>query len=254
MNRLSFEHRPSLSIIERNPLTLTKLSRLSLIAVSAHPDDEVMTLGLIRQAQQQKYVAAVTATKGEASSEYYLPGKKPSPEDLKVIRSNESQAALGSIGVRLHYLFDYPDGQLEALEHTDRFSEDLAKLAFGLSGFYGGDWAFLTLGPDGKDGHPDHIASHNAALSASIKLAQRYDGMSVPVIGHNAEGTGAYKLPITDSLRKTKMAFLRHHASQMHFVDGEPDPTFFRRFLDEYGYRQVIEEVETYDLYRPQID
>lgn len=251
MNRPTFEHSSQLTI-ERNPLTLTKLSRLSLIAVSAHPDDEVVSLGRTRQAQQSGRVVAVTATRGEASTEYYLPGKLPSQEALKAVRTKESQAALGSIGIHLQHLYDYPDGLLEDFQHTEKFSEDLAKLAFGLTGFYGGNWAFLTMGPDGKDGHSDHIASHEAAIKASTKIANRYERLSVPVIGHNANGEGAYKVPITAELRQAKLDFLRHHSSQMHFVDGQPDPAFFERFYDEYGYRDVMEEVESYDLYVPQ--
>lgn len=251
MNRPTFEHSSQLTI-ERNPLTLTKLSRLSLIAVSAHPDDEVITLGRMRRAQQAGRVVAVTATKGEASSEYYLPGEMPSQEALKAIRTKESQTALGSIGIHQQYLYDYPDGQLEDIGHTEKFSEDLAKLAFGLTGFYGNNWAFLTMGPEGKDGHSDHIASHEAAMRASAKIASRYEGLSVPVIGHSATGEGAYKVRVTAELRQAKLDFLRHHSSQMHFVDGQPDPAFFERFFDEYGYRQVMEEVESYDLYVPQ--
>lgn len=152
----------------------------------------------------------------------------------------------------MQFLLDYPDGKLNEIQHAHRFSEDLAKISFGVLGMHPEErWAFLTNGREGFDGHPDHVAAHDSALKASRMLLGRY-GLYVPVIGLSTSAEGGYQLPLTDETREFKLDVLRHHPSQMKFDEhGNPDPAFFDRMMDVYGYRDNLEKEETYVLFSP---
>lgn len=263
MNRLTL--RSNTANLDPTQLDPTELN---LFVVTAHPDDEALVAGLISKNVEAKdenglkklTVAAITATMGEASTEYHLQDALPhNPHDrqehIKNVRKDEFYRAFGSLGVRELFLFDYPDGELKDMVHKHNFSEDITQRAYGLTGFYNQrPWGFLTLGPQGFDGHEDHAAAHEATMDASEELLRRY-GLYLPVFGLNAQGNGKYVVPLTDELKRKKQEALRQHQSQMPFTeDGELDPAFFEALNGHRAkYEETLQVRETYDLYPPRV-
>lgn len=104
--------------------------------------------------------------------------------------------------------------------------------------------ALATMGPDGYDGHPDHIATHQAALQAQRLLHEQ--NYSVYVLALRRDGAGEVVFAVD---RERKMAALAHHATQMPLdAHGQLD---VQRFLQEHAAYSPLLERETYDIYAP---
>ncbi len=141
-------------------------SKLKLLCVLAHPDDESLGTGgiLARYAAEGVETYLVTATRGERGwfgdeSEY--PGAKA----LGKIREAELLAAAAVLGLHRVEFLDYPDGELDQA----RPAEVIAKIVGHLRRVMPD--VVVTFGPDGAYGHPDHIAVSQLTAAALVAAA-----------------------------------------------------------------------------------
>lgn len=144
--------------------------RPSLLAVLAHPDDEARIIGgtLAKYAAEGVCTSVLCATRGERGSR----GEPAlcTPEELPAVRERELRAACEVLGVRNLSLLDYRDGELARAEPDKIIGEILQAFE---------DWKpqiVITFGPEGRTGHPDHIAIHRFAT----KAFQQAKGPTVP--------------------------------------------------------------------------
>lgn len=130
-----------------------------VVVLSAHPDDEVLSIGGWLASQTQRDVRFVTATDGEASH----PGSPTvTPDELRATRPGELLAALAALG------FDAPD--VRRLELPDGGLEDRPdELAAAVEPLVRD--ASLVVAPFALDGHPDHEALGRVALQVSPESA-----------------------------------------------------------------------------------
>lgn len=131
-----------------------------LLAVFAHPDDEVFCAGgtLARWAAEGGETMVVSATRGEAGQ--IQDGQAATRRTLGEVRERELRAACARLGVRRVVCLDYQDGALQEVDeailidvvkaHIQAFSPDVV----------------VTFGPDGGSGHPDHVAISAATTRA----------------------------------------------------------------------------------------
>ncbi|MEZ4768801.1 MAG: PIG-L deacetylase family protein [Caldilineales bacterium] len=136
------------------------MTKLSLMAVFAHPDDEAFGTGgiLSRYAAEGCNVYVVTATRGEA-------GEIAEPDmatkaNLPAVRERELRCACQHYGIHPPIFLDYLDGQLTVV-HQGQAVGKLVRLIRQLK-----PDVLVTFGPDGIYGHYDHIAVHRWATIA----------------------------------------------------------------------------------------
>ena len=136
-----------------------------LLAVFAHPDDEVYRPGgtLALLARRGVRVHLLTATRGGVGSR----GDPPlcSPEELPAVRERELRRACAALGIEPPRLLDYQDGHLSEADPETIIAQILAVVSEVRP------QAMLTYGPDGISGHPDHIAIGKFAAEAFRRAA-----------------------------------------------------------------------------------
>jgi N-acetylglucosamine malate deacetylase 2 len=97
-----------------------------LLAVLAHPDDEVFRCGgtLAPLARRGVRVHLLTATRGEAGS----CGDPPlcPPEELPSLREQELRCACAALGIEPARLLDYKDGALAEVNDEEAVEQVLA--------------------------------------------------------------------------------------------------------------------------------
>lgn len=157
------------------------LTGFRVVAVHAHPDDEVLFSGgtLADLAARGAEVTVITITLGEEGE---VIGHKyadlESSALLAGFRANELAQSLSYLGVRGEILGGwgkYRDSGMAgspAHDHSDaqinRREEVVADLAAALQRLRPHE--VITYGPDGGYGHPDHIAAHEATHAAVAQL------------------------------------------------------------------------------------
>ena len=148
-----------------------------LLAVLAHPDDEVFRCGgtLALLARRGVEVHLLTATRGEAGSR----GDPPlcAPEELPALRERELRCACAALGIEPPRLLEYRDGALAGVDEDEAVGQVLAAIVELLP------QALLTWPPGGLSGHADHVAvsrwtarafERAAALGAEAPAAVYY--------------------------------------------------------------------------------
>ena len=145
-----------------------KMSKLTLMAVFAHPDDEAFGTGgtLTKYAAEGCDVYLVTATRGEA-------GRIVEPDlattaNLPDVRQQELSCACQIYGIHPPRFLDYVDGQLPLVNQGQAVGK-LVRIIRELE-----PQVLITFGPDGIYGHYDHIAVHRWATIA-VDLADDPD-------------------------------------------------------------------------------
>lgn len=130
------------------------MSKLTLMAVFAHPDDEAFGTGgtLSKYAAEECDVHLVTATRGEAG-EIAEPDLATSA-DLPFVREQELRCACEIYGIQPPRFLDYADGLLPLI-HQGQAVGKVVRLIRELR-----PQVVLTFGPEGIYGHYDHIAVH----------------------------------------------------------------------------------------------
>lgn len=134
-------------------------ARATLLALFAHPDDEVFRCGgtLALLSRQGVRVQVLTATRGQAGS----CGDPPlcSAQELGAVREAELRCACQALGIQPPRLLDYQDGALDRVDEEEVVAGIMA-VACEIRPL-----ALLTWPPHGLSGHADHIAvSHWADI------------------------------------------------------------------------------------------
>lgn len=149
---------------------------LALLAIFAHPDDEVFRCGgtLALLAKRGVRVHILTFTRGQAGS----CGDPPvcTREQLGVVRTNELHCSCRSLGLETPIVLDYEDGKLESISEEEGIAQILDQIQATRP------QVLLTWPPDGLSGHPDHIAVsrwssdayHLAVKAGNTDLAALY--------------------------------------------------------------------------------
>jgi LmbE family N-acetylglucosaminyl deacetylase len=188
-----------------------------ILLVHAHPDDESMTGGVIRAAKLSGITPHIFyATNGEAST-------YGDPDALKSgARQLEAQRALGHYGIHDPIFGKLPDGELAENympQLEGAISRILGKVPVS---------AIITLGAIGYDWHSDHIATHNASLTAASQHAQA--GGELRLFGLT-RGQGTHFVPAD---RAQKLRVLAEHESQFEIFKPD-DPMPDETIIDETG-------------------
>ncbi|MBZ0287980.1 MAG: PIG-L family deacetylase, partial [Anaerolineae bacterium] len=143
-------------------------TRLKILGVFAHPDDEVFCAGgtFARYAAEGAEVMVVSATRGDAGQ--IRDATIATRRTLGTARANELHESCRRLGVQQCVCLDYGDGTLRELdiniliEHITQFIRDFQPDVV------------ITFGEDGAYGHPDHIVISNATTQA-CRLAGKAD-------------------------------------------------------------------------------
>jgi LmbE family N-acetylglucosaminyl deacetylase len=140
---------------------------LRVLGLFAHPDDEVFCVGgtIARARAAGAETAIVSLTQGEAGQ--IRDSATATRRTLGATRVRELRASAAALGVGTVECLDLGDGQLARmpfLELVGQVRSILERLAPDV---------VITFGDDGGFGHPDHMTSSLATLSAREQLAHR---------------------------------------------------------------------------------
>jgi LmbE family N-acetylglucosaminyl deacetylase len=151
--------------------------RLTLMAVHAHPDDEVITTGgsLARYTEEGVRTVLVTCTNGEQGDG--PGGVKPGEPghdaaEVRRVRLAELQASAAHLGISEVELLGYQDSGMEGWDaNNDPFAfanvpleESTGRLITLIERYR--PQVILAYDENGGYGHPDHIQAHRIAAAA----------------------------------------------------------------------------------------
>lgn len=141
-------------------------SKLVLMCIFAHPDDESLGTGgtLARYHDEGVELHLVTATRGERGW-FGPPDEYPGPEALGRVREAELMAAARVLGISTVSFLDYVDGDLDQAPHDEAVARIVSHVRRVRP------HVALTFGPEGAYGHPDHIAISQLATAAAVRAA-----------------------------------------------------------------------------------
>jgi N-acetyl-1-D-myo-inositol-2-amino-2-deoxy-alpha-D-glucopyranoside deacetylase len=155
---------------------------LTLLAVHAHPDDEVICMGgtFARYAAEGLHTALVCCTRGEEGRilDPTLDPAEARPR-LGAIREGELRAACRILGIAKLHMLGYHDSGLPANANPHSFvhadpaeaAERLAALVRALR-----PHVVATYDEHGGYGHPDHAMAHRVTHLAIARAAQSGPG------------------------------------------------------------------------------
>lgn len=206
------------------------VKRLSLLAITAHPDDESSGFGgtLAIYARRGASVGIVCATCGEAARNR---GGARSREDLCRMRREEFGRACSVLGASWREILDYPDGGLNQVALPDLGVRLCAVIRERKPD------VVLSFGPEGAyTGHPDHaaislfatFAFHAAGRESRIAeagpphQAQRlyYLTAPAPLSGypHVCFSPITHEMDISETYERKLQAFEMHHTQAPLFA------------------------------------
>jgi LmbE family N-acetylglucosaminyl deacetylase len=141
-------------------------TRLRLLCVLAHPDDESLGTGgaLAKSAAEGVDTYLLTATRGERGR-FGDSTATPDPDIVGRTREAELIAAAKALGIGEVRFLDYPDGALDGVdpeEATRRIAGHIRRIK---------PHVVITFAPDGAYGHPDHIAISQLTTAAIVCAA-----------------------------------------------------------------------------------
>ena len=142
-----------------------------ILAVFAHPDDEQMIAGIAAQyAREGVHVTLICATKGEAGE--ISDASLASKANLGSVRENELRCACDVIGIAELHLLGYCDSGMIGTPENDQPTafiqadpNEVREKLVRLIRTNRPD-LIITFEPGGWYGHPDHIATGQAASEA----------------------------------------------------------------------------------------
>lgn len=165
------------------PSVVGELGATRVLAVFAHPDDELRVAGLLETAKRRDhaFTALVTATRGEMGTQ--VP-KIARQRDLAQVRTAEVLKSGYALGIDEQEVWDFPDSGLPGVDFevlTDRVAQAIER--------YKPDLVVTFWPQSGESGHPDHMRIGLAAQAAVQRLT---DGP--PVEGYRGPKWIAYVL------------------------------------------------------------
>lgn len=102
---------------EQVPSLAARLRARQILAVFAHPDDEIIAAGFLADAARQGIIVrTITATKGEAGK---MDPPICRPGDLGVIREAELRKFGFFLGITQQEVWDYPDSKLSDVSYPE---------------------------------------------------------------------------------------------------------------------------------------
>lgn len=138
------------------------MSRPSLLAFFAHPDDEAFSCGgtLAAATSRRIRVTVVCATRGERGR-----ARDGSwPTDFAVLRTDELARSCQALGAEPPCFLDLADGELAA--HLDALRSRLGRILRETHAD-----AVITMGPDGAYGHGDHVVCSEVLTEVAATAA-----------------------------------------------------------------------------------
>lgn len=142
-------------------MTSTPQTDNRLLAVFAHPDDEISVGGtLARAVAEGAAVTLVCATRGEAATIYSPPEYGATAENLAQVRTRELECCCAALGVTDLRWLDWPDGRVAEIDREAAVAQ-LAALVRAAQ-----PQVVITHAAHGGYAHPDHIAVHQIVLAA----------------------------------------------------------------------------------------
>jgi N-acetylglucosamine malate deacetylase 2 len=217
------------------------MNDLNLLAVFAHPDDETFRSGgtLALLARHGVRVEVLTFTRGEAGS----CGEPPlcTPDKLPAVRERELRCACAALGIQPPHLLDHADGLLQEADPEAMIAQILS-VAREVK-----PQVWLSFGPDGLSGHPDHIAVGQWAFEAFLRaekiaalytlavprsLARKMDMRQVQPVVDEAIALAVDVSPVWE----TKLAAMRCHATQWSSSPMANAPAERKRLFFEREY------------------
>lgn len=177
----------------------------TLLAISAHPDDESFLFGgaLAMHARAGGRAALLCLTDGQAGRT----GGLVDPAGLGAVRRAELVRAAAVLEIPQLFTPGLPDGGLDAMgddagarivrDHADRFGADV----------------LLTFGPEGASGHGDHKACWRWTLAAAG--ARPVFAATFPA-GHADLVRGGPPLPVTTEIDVSPLGDAKRRAFLMH--------------------------------------
>jgi LmbE family N-acetylglucosaminyl deacetylase len=160
---MAIKHRVFPAIVEVDLDT-----RLRLLCVLAHPDDESLGTGstLAKYRSEGVETFLVTATRGERGWNG-PPEQNPGLQALGRTRTAELEAAAAVLGLQEVNYLNYIDGDLDQADPP----EVIGKIVTHIRRIK--PHVVITFGPDGVYGHPDHIAISQFTTAAVMCAANR---------------------------------------------------------------------------------
>jgi LmbE family N-acetylglucosaminyl deacetylase len=139
-----------------------------LLAVFAHPDDEVFCAAgtMARAAEAGAEIMIVSATRGEQGQ--IRDPAAATRRTLAAVRERELRAAAAELGVQRVQVLTYPDGTLQ------HHRSSLGATIDGIMRQFDPD-TVITFGADGGYGHPDHVAISEVTTQAFRVLIRDYN-------------------------------------------------------------------------------
>ncbi len=137
-----------------------KLEHKCILAVYAHPDDELFSVaGTFRKyCDVGVKTALICATRGEKGK--ISNSALATSETLGEVREQELQEACRIIGIQDLTFLDYRDGELAYADEV----EAVGRIVFHIRRLQ--PEIIVTFDANGDYGHPDHIAIHRLTVSA----------------------------------------------------------------------------------------
>ena len=134
----------------------------SLLAVFAHPDDEITVAPLLaKYAAEGHSVYLLMLTAGERG--YREHAKIPTGDTLAAVRGRELACSAESLGLTQCKLLEFPDQGFVPWDYA--IWEKAASAMREAIDTWRAD-VVLTWGPEGGTGHPDHRAAHSIVAQA----------------------------------------------------------------------------------------
>ena len=210
---------------------------MKLLLIVPHPDDEVYGASgtLMDFIDEGHTVGLVTLTRGEAGR---MLGLCETREELARMREVELRACLNILGVQVHEHLQFPDKALK-----DEPFEALVEVARSAMQRHQPE-TVLTFAPNGSNGHPDHVTTHNAVKAAwdSLPAQERprlwYYAAETPP--ENEELQGGWFAPnikrdVSHHLTRKLQAIACHRTQALSTVD------FIRKFPERISQETFFE-------------
>jgi N-acetyl-1-D-myo-inositol-2-amino-2-deoxy-alpha-D-glucopyranoside deacetylase len=167
----------------------------TLMAVHAHPDDEVFGTGGVfaRYSREGVNTILITATRGEAG-EIVDPtvdeaGKEAIRRELGKVREKELREAVSILGVKELRFLEFQDSGMAGTEENQNphsfyqanFDEAVKRLVKYIREFQ--PQVIVTYNEWGGYGHPDHVQAHRVTVAAFHAAAEKrfYPELELPV-------------------------------------------------------------------------